>query len=186
VSLVAPDRIQRWWRRARVLLALRREQESLKALLSSIDRSPMLVKRRSRALSQNALPQAPAQTNVSWEVSWQIALAPPPLGDSGGSVPRPDACDSLLRLVSTEEYHLRGARRSRATRRYIAVALAQTFPTVWRGARSAPLGGGEGHKQTRPRSFLWGFPPQVPRHRATVGWGGCFLRALAHNKHPPP
>jgi len=102
VRLVAPERIQRWWSRARVLLASRREEESLKALLSSIDRSPLLVKRRSRALSRNAPPKAPSETNVSW----QIALAPPPLGDSGGRVPRPDACDSLLRLVSTEEYHL--------------------------------------------------------------------------------
>jgi len=102
VRLVAPERIQRWWSRARVLRARRNDQESLKALLSSMEKSPLLVRRRSRLLSQNAAPKAPAEIIASW----QIALAPPPLGDSGGPVPRPAACDSLLRLVSTEEYHL--------------------------------------------------------------------------------
>ncbi|KAJ1465524.1 hypothetical protein T484DRAFT_1864492 [Baffinella frigidus] len=93
-SCGAPGRIARWWRRAR-------EDTCQRKIFSSMDKSPLLVRRRSRVLSPDA---ARAQTAPDGPVSWQVALSPPPLGQKGGAVARPDALDVLLRLVSDDEY----------------------------------------------------------------------------------
>jgi hypothetical protein len=87
-SYGAPGRIARWWKRVR-------EDNCQREILSSMDQSPLLVRRRSRALSPDA---SHAQTDP--DSLWQVALAPPPL--KGGAISRPDARDALLRLVSDE------------------------------------------------------------------------------------
>ena len=69
-----------------------------------MDQSPLLARRHFRAL----LPDSRAPTHKSGahtepDTSWQVALAPPPCGEEGGGIPRPEVRDALLRLVSDEE-----------------------------------------------------------------------------------
>ena len=76
VRHVTPERIQRWWSRARVLRARRNDQESLKALLSSMEKSPPLVRRRSHPLSQKHRGKSPSPP-LLWAIREVLSRALP-------------------------------------------------------------------------------------------------------------